>query len=112
MNTTNPKKIKTWGKLRCSGRVINSSCSNSGTRCDTQYTKRIVVIIDVCNNRYRNAFVFTTVGKYLLSFVKWIFRTDQPSHDEERKKSGVMTVIFPRETVGSVAFLSAAALYQ
>ena len=73
---------------------------------------RDIVTIDVGHNRYRNGFVFMTVGRYPLSSVKWIFRTGQPNHDGDRKISGVMTVIFPLETLGSVAFWSAATLYQ
>ena len=56
---------------------------------------RCIVIIDVSHNRYRNGFVFTTVGRCPLSFVKWIFSTGQPNHDGDRKTSGVMTLIFP-----------------
>ena len=65
---------------------------------------RGLVTIDVGRNRYRNGFVFMTVGRYPLSSVKWIFRTGQPNHDGDRKTSGVMTLIFPLETLGSVAF--------
>ena len=42
---------------------------------------RGLVTIDVGRNRYRNGFVFMTVGRYPLSSVKWILCIDQPDHD-------------------------------
>ena len=33
------------------------------------------------------------MGRYPLSFVKWIFRTGQLNHDGDRKTSGVMTLV-------------------
>ena len=56
-----------------------------------------IVTIDVSQNRYRNGFVFTTVERYPMSFVKWRFRTCQRNHDGDRKTSTVMTLIFPLE---------------
>ena len=48
---------------------------------------RGIVTIDVGRNRYRNGFIFMTVGRYPLSFVKWIFRTGQPNNNGDRKTS-------------------------
>jgi hypothetical protein len=44
--------------------------------------------------------------------VTQIFHNGQPSHDSDRKISEVMTSTLPKGTIGSVAFLLAATLYQ
>jgi hypothetical protein len=44
--------------------------------------------------------------------VTQIFHNGQPSHGDDRKISEVMTSILPKETLGSVASLLAATLYQ
>ena len=33
------------------------------------------------------------VGRYPLSFVKWIFHTGQPNNDGDRKTAGVMNLV-------------------
>jgi hypothetical protein len=56
--------------------------------------------------------VFTTGGTYPWSFVTQIFRNGQPSHGGDRKIFEVMTSNLPQGTLGSVASLLAATLYQ
>jgi hypothetical protein len=56
--------------------------------------------------------VFSTSGTYPWSFVTQIFQNGQPSHGGGRKIFEVMTSILPKETLGSVASLLAATLYQ
>jgi hypothetical protein len=54
----------------------------------------------------------STSGTYPWSFVTQIFHNGQPSHGDDRKISEVMTSILPKGTLGSVASLLAATLYQ
>ena len=56
--------------------------------------------------------VFTASGTYLWSFVTQIFHNGQPSHGGDRKIFEVMTSTLPKGTLGSVASLLAATLYQ
>ena len=56
--------------------------------------------------------MFTTAGTYPWSFVKQISHSGQPSHGDDRKVVEVMTSTLPNGTLGSVASLLAAALYQ
>jgi hypothetical protein len=56
--------------------------------------------------------VFTTSGTYPWSFVTQIFHNGQPSHSVDRTIFEVMTSTLPKGTLGSVASLSAATLYQ
>jgi hypothetical protein len=56
--------------------------------------------------------VFATSGTYLWSFVTQIFHNGQPSHGGDRKIFEVMTSTLSKGTLGSVAFLLAATLYQ
>ena len=56
--------------------------------------------------------MFKTSGKYPWSFVTQIFHNGQPSHAGDRKIFEVMTSTLPKGTLGSVASLLAAALYQ
>jgi len=56
--------------------------------------------------------VFTTSGTYPWSFVTQIFHNGQPSHDGDRKIFEVMTSTLPNGTLGSVASLLAATVYQ
>jgi hypothetical protein len=56
--------------------------------------------------------VFTTSGTYPWSFVTQIFHNGQPSHGGDRKIFEVMTSTLPKGTIGSVASLLAAILYQ
>jgi hypothetical protein len=56
--------------------------------------------------------VLTTSGTYPWSFVTQIFHNGQPSHGGDRTIFEVMTSILPKETLGSVASLLAATLYQ
>jgi hypothetical protein len=44
--------------------------------------------------------------------VTQIFHNGQPSHDDDRKIVEVMTSTLPKGTLGSVASLLAATLYQ
>jgi hypothetical protein len=102
--TRTPLKIR--GELRCSGRV-NSSYSTSGT-C------RVNLVTNPVTSRERgmDRKVFTTSGTYPWSFVTQIFHNGQPSHGGNRKIVEVMTSTLPRGTLGSVASLLAATLYQ
>ena len=56
--------------------------------------------------------MFTTSGTYLWSFVTQIFHSGQPNHGGDRKTFEVMTSTLPKGTLGLVASLLAAALYQ
>ena len=56
--------------------------------------------------------MFTTSGTYPWSFVTQIFQNGQPSHSGDRKIFQVMTSTLPKGTLGSVASLLAATLYQ
>jgi hypothetical protein len=56
--------------------------------------------------------VFTTSGTYPCSFVIQIFHSGQPSHGGDHKIVEVMTSTLPKGTLGSVASLLAATLYQ
>ena len=56
--------------------------------------------------------MFTTSGTCPWSFVTQIFHTSQPSHGCDRKMFEVMTSTLPKGTLGSVASLIAATLYQ
>ena len=56
--------------------------------------------------------MLTTSGTYPWSFVTQIFQNGQPSHGGGRKMFEVMTSILPKGTLGSVATLLAATLYQ
>jgi hypothetical protein len=56
--------------------------------------------------------VFTTSGPYPWSFVTHIFHNRQPSHGGDRTFFEVMTSTLPKGTLGSVASLLAATLYQ
>jgi len=56
--------------------------------------------------------VLTTSGTCPWSFVTQIFHNGQSSHGGNRKTFELMTSTYPRGTLGSVAFLLAATLYQ
>ena len=56
--------------------------------------------------------MFTTSGTYPWSFVTQIFHNGQPSNGGDRKTFEVMTSTYLRGTLGSVASLLAAMLYQ
>ena len=56
--------------------------------------------------------VLKTSGRYQWSFVTHIFHNGQPSHGGDRKIFEVMTSTSPKGTLGSVASLLAATLYQ
>jgi hypothetical protein len=56
--------------------------------------------------------VLTTSGTYPWSFVTQIFLNGQPSHGGDRKIFEVMTSNLPKGTLGSVASLLAAIIYQ
>jgi hypothetical protein len=98
--------LNTGGELRCSRR-IDSSCSTSGTH-------RVNIVTNPATSREwgKDQEVFTTSGTYLLSFVTQIFHNGQPSHCVDRKIFEVMTLTLPKGTLGSVASLLAAILYQ
>ena len=98
--------LKTGGELRCSGRV-SSSCSTCGTR-RVNLVRNLVISREWGKDRE----VFTTSGTCPWLFVTQIFHNGQPSHDSDRKIFEVMTSTLPKGTIGSVAFLLAATLYQ
>ena len=56
--------------------------------------------------------MFTTSGTYPWSFVTQIFHNGQSSHGGDRKIFEVMTSTLSKGTLGSVASLLAATLYQ
>ena len=56
--------------------------------------------------------VLKTSGRYQWSFVTHIFHNGQPSHGGDRKIFEVMTSTSPKGTIGLVASLLAATLYQ
>jgi len=56
--------------------------------------------------------VFTTSGTYPWSLVTHIFHNGQPSHGGDYAIFEVMTSTLPKGTLGSVAALLAATLYQ
>ena len=56
--------------------------------------------------------MFTTSGTYPWSFVTQIFHNGQPSNGGDRNTFEVMTSTYLRGTLGSVASLLAAMLYQ
>ena len=56
--------------------------------------------------------MFTTSGTYPWSFVTQIFHNGQPSHGGDRKLFEVINSTLPKGTLGSVASLLAATLYQ
>ena len=98
--------LKTGGDLRCSGRV-GSSCSTSGTRRVNLVTKPVI-----SREWGKDREVFTTSGTYPWSFVTQIFHNGQPNHGGDRKIFEVMTSTLSKGTLGSVASLLAATLYQ
>ena len=56
--------------------------------------------------------MLTISGTYPWSFVTQIFHNGQPCHGGDRKIFEVMTSTLPSGTLGSVASLLAATLYQ
>jgi hypothetical protein len=98
--------LKTGGELRCSWRV-SSSCSTSGTRRVNLVTNPII-----SREWGRDREVFTTSGTYPWSFVTQIFHNGQPSHGGDRNIFEVITSTLLKGTLGSVASLLAATLYQ
>ena len=56
--------------------------------------------------------MFTTSGTFPWSLVTQIFHSGQQSHGGDRETFEVMTSTSLRGTLGSVAFLLAATLYQ
>ena len=56
--------------------------------------------------------MFTTSGTYPWSFVTQIFHNGQPSHGGDSKIFEVMTSTLPKGTLGSVASLLTAILYN
>ena len=56
--------------------------------------------------------MLATGGTYPLSFVTHIFHNGQPSYGGDSKIFEVMTSTLPKGTLGSVASLLAATLYQ
>ena len=98
--------LKTGGELRYSGRV-SSSCSTSGTRCVNLVTNPVI-----SREWGKGREVFTTSRTYPWSFVTHIFHNGQPGHGGDRTIFEVMTSNLPKETLGTVASLLAATLYQ
>ena len=94
------------GEIRCFGRV-SRSCSTSGIRLVNLVTNPVL-----SREWGKNREVITTSGTYPWSFVTQIFQNGQPSHGGGCKSFEVMTSILPKGTLGSVASLFAATLYQ
>ena len=90
----------------CFGKV-SSSCSTSDTRRVNTVTNPVI-----SHGRGKDREVLTTSGTYSWSFVTHIFHSSQPSHGGDRKTFEVMTSTQQRGTLGSVASLLAAPLYQ
>jgi hypothetical protein len=84
-------------------RPTRTSCSTCGTRCVT------LVINPVTNN---DRIVITTSGTYPWSFVAQIFLNGYQGHGGARKTFEAMTSTKPLGTLGSVASLVLAILYQ
>ena len=93
-------------ELRCSGRV-SISCSTSNARRVNLVTNSVI-----SHERGKSGEMFTTSGTYPWSFVTQIFHSGQPSYGGDRKTVEVMTSTQLRGTLGSVASLLAATLYQ
>jgi hypothetical protein len=99
--------LKTRRELRCSGRV-GSSFSTSGTSRVNLVTHPVI-----SREWGKDQEVFTTTnGTYPWSFVTQIVHSGQPSHGGDRKTFEAMTSTLPRGTLGSIASLLAANLYQ
>ena len=98
--------LKTGGEIRRSGRV-SSSCSSSCTRRINIFTNPAV-----SHEWGKDREVYTKSGTYPWSFVTQIFYSGQPSHGGDRTIFEVMTPTLPKGTLGSVASLLAATLYQ
>jgi hypothetical protein len=98
--------LKTEGELRCSG-MVGSSYSTSGTRRVNLVTNRAI-----SHEWGKDREMSTTSGTYPWSFVTQIFHSGQPSHGGDSKIFEVMTSTLPKGTLGSVASLLAATLYQ
>ena len=97
--------LKIGGELKCSGRV-GSSCSTSGTRVN------LVTNSVIGHERGKDREVLTTNGTFPWSFVTQIFYNGNPSRGDDHKTFEVMTSTYPIGTIGSMASLLAAALYQ
>ena len=97
---------KTGGELSCSRRV-SSFCSTGGIRCVNLVTNPVI-----SHEWGKNREVFTASGTYPWSFVTQIFHNSQPSHGGDHKSFEVMPSTESRGTLGSVASLLAATLYQ
>ena len=98
--------LRIGGELMWSGRV-SSSCSTSGTRRVTLVTHPVI-----SREWGKDREVLATSGTYPGSFVTQIFLSGQPSHGGDRNIVEVMTSTLPKGTLGSVASLLAAILYQ
>ena len=89
--------LKTWGELRCFGRIAVPTCSTHRVNLGTN---------PVMSHEWRkDPKVFTTSGTYPWSFGTQILQNGQPSHNGDRKTFEVMTSACPKGTVGSVASL-------
>jgi hypothetical protein len=75
-----------WIKELRRSRMINSSCSTSGTRCVNLVTNPVISY-----ESGKNREVFATSGTYPWSFVTQIFHNGQPSHGGDRKPFEIMT---------------------
>ena len=102
--------LKTGGEHRCSGRV-SSSYSASGNRRVNLDTNQVI-----SREWGKDWVVLTTSGTYPRSFVTQIFHNNhhnnQSSHGGDPNIFEVMTSTLPKGTLGSVATLLAATLYQ
>ena len=99
--------IKTGGELRCSGRV-GSSYSTSGTRHVNLVTNPVI-----SREWGKDREVFTTSGTYRGHlWHRYSIMVNQVIHGGDRKIFEVMTSTLSKGTLGSVASLLAATLYQ
>jgi hypothetical protein len=105
--TTKDRATRTPLKLGVNSGRVSSSCSASGTRCNNLITNPVT-----SRERGKDRELFTTSGTYPWSFVTQIFHNGQPIHGGDRKIFEVMTSTLPNGTLGSVASLLAATLYQ
>ena len=98
--------LKAEGERKCPGRV--------GSSCSTNDTSRVSLVTSpvISHEWGKDWEEFTKSGTFPWSSVTQIFHSGQQSHGGDRKTFEVMTSISLRGTLGLVALLLAATLYQ